>query len=61
MNCRKRSIPPTEQNQMYSTKKLLTSKPEQQRIIQPHYQNEIIQLEKNNCKKTSGQSMQPFL
>jgi hypothetical protein len=70
MNWRNRSIPQTEQNLLNSTKqqkttvKLLTSKPkqqQQQRIVQPHYRNGIVEIEKNYYKKTSGQSMQPFL
>jgi len=68
INRYKRSIPQTEQNLIYSTKqqrtpiKLLTPKIQQERNIQPHYHNGIVNLfGKDNSKENPEQSMQPFI
>jgi len=68
INRYKRSIPQTEQNLIYSTKqqrtpiKLLTPKTQQERNIQPHYHNGIVNLfRKDNSKENPEQSMQPFI
>lgn len=67
-NWYRRSLPPTEQNIIYSTKqqktpvKLLTSKIKQpQRGIPPQYHNGVVLLGQNNDRKNGGPSMQPFL